>query len=353
MGNLENGEYYIAINHNTLVNPKAYGISEYQADTPFPQELIAELEQIPEIQGIHVDKRTAAIIEYENAELEIPIFPITPDNQGEVMKALSPEWTYEALVEQNAMVVLGTSTQEEIYHTCPLTGESVTLRWFDGTKHSTTIPIAGTSDKSLIGGFYLTKETIDKLWGDMDLTASLTLSVPEYEKVGNEVENKLNEILSMHPDLVMETLREEQMTAANTIHNTSVQVYGLAAFVILFSIFTLINTLISRISTRKKEFGMLESIGMTRSQIKKMLLYESVLLIIPNLIITVIVGSLAGYVLIQVLSVNGLTYFQYEFPFIPLALYGFSLIGISVVISAICLEMQCKDSLVERIKTVG
>ena len=39
----------------------------------------------------------------------------------------------------------------------------------------------------------------------MDLTASLTLSVPEYEKVGKSVESKLNNILSRHPDLVMET----------------------------------------------------------------------------------------------------------------------------------------------------
>ena len=35
MGNLEDGEYYITINHNTLVNPKPYGISEYQVNTPF------------------------------------------------------------------------------------------------------------------------------------------------------------------------------------------------------------------------------------------------------------------------------------------------------------------------------
>ena len=43
----------------------------------------------------------------------------------------------------------------------------------------------------------------------------------------------------------------------------------------MFSIFNLTNTLISRISTRRKEFGILESIGMTKKQIKKMLLHES------------------------------------------------------------------------------
>lgn len=49
MGNLEDGEYYITINHNTLVNPKPYGISEYQVDTPFSQELMEELQQIPKL----------------------------------------------------------------------------------------------------------------------------------------------------------------------------------------------------------------------------------------------------------------------------------------------------------------
>lgn len=119
----------------------------------------------------------------------------------------------------------------------------------------------------------------------------------------------------------------------------------------MFSIFNLTNTLISRISTRRKEFGILESIGMTKKQIKKMLLHESVLLIIPCLIITVVAGNLMGYLLVQILSVNGLTYFQYTFPFISLLIYGICLVIISIVISTICLKIQCRDSLVERIKT--
>lgn len=351
MGNLEDGEYFITINHNTLVNPKPYGISEYQVETPFSQELMAELQKIPEVKEIHVTERTAAIIEYHDEDLEIPIIPITPDNQEEVLKTLPAGWTYDTLVEQDAMVILGTSVQEEVYHTCPSTGEKVTLRWFDGSEHSKDVLIAGTSKKSMNEGFYLSQETIEKLWGDMDLTASITLSVPEYEKVGKSVENKLNEILSQHPDLVMETLQEVKAASANTIHNTSVQVYGVSAFVIVFSIFNLTNTLISRISTRRKEFGILESIGMTRKQIKKMLLHESVLLTIPSLIITVVAGNLIGYLLVQILFANGLTYFQYTFPFIPLLIYGICLVVISITISAICLKVQCKEPLVKRIKT--
>ena len=70
-----------------------------------------ELQQISEIKEIHVAERTAAIIEYHDEQLEIPIIPITPDNQEEILKTLPVDWTYETLVKQDAMVILGKSVQ--------------------------------------------------------------------------------------------------------------------------------------------------------------------------------------------------------------------------------------------------
>ena len=77
-------------------------------------------------------ERTAAIIEYHDEQLEFPIIPITPDKQEEILKTLPVDWTYETLVKQDAMFILGTSVQKEVYHACPSIGEKVTLRWFDG-----------------------------------------------------------------------------------------------------------------------------------------------------------------------------------------------------------------------------
>ena len=348
MGNLEDGEYYITINHNTLVNPKPYGISEYQVDTPFSQELMEELQQIPEVKEIYATERTAAIIEYHNEQLEIPIIPITPDNQEEILKTLPVDWTYETLVKQDAMVILGTSVQKEVYHACPSIGEKVTLRWFDGAEHSIDILIAGTSEKSMNEGFYLPKETIEKLWGDMDLTASLTLSVPEYEKVGKSVESKLNNILSRHPDLVMETLQEVKASSANTIHNTSVQVYGVSAFVIMFSIFNLTNTLISRISTRRKEFGILESIGMTKKQLKKMLSFEGLYYAAGTVVASIVFGSLVSVIIVRAIS-NSIWFFTYKFVIFPMfVIYPF-LIALTVIIPAIIYRKIAKTSIIERL----
>lgn len=351
-GNLEQGEFYIAFDHDTLVNPKPYGVSEYQINQPFSDALLSEIENIDGVSAVYKEYRTAGIIEYGDSEMEIPIIPISEENKEEVMDTLGSEWTYEKLVENDAMIILGTDTQTEVYHTCPKVGENITFHWFDGTEHTTTLMIAGSSKKSMSEGYYLTPETIKKFWGDMDLTASLSVKTSDYKNTGTRIEDNLIDILSEHSELAMETLRETQLTASNTIENTRMQVYGLSAFVILFSVLNLINTLISRISTRRKELAMLESIGMEQKQIKKMLFFESTFLAIPNILITGVLGTLLGYVLVTILNTNGLSYFQYVFPTIPLLLYIVSMVVLPVVISSLCLKIQSKSSLVERIRTL-
>ena len=61
------------------------------------------------------------------------------------------------------------------------------------------------------------------------------------------------------------------------------------------------NTLITNIVTRKQELAMLESIGMSKVQIRRMLLGESLLLVLATVGVTVTIGTLSGYVLSNVL----------------------------------------------------
>ena len=100
----------------------------------FHKELMEELQQIPEVKEIYTGGRELQpLLSITMNNREIPIIPITPDNQEEILKTLPVDWTYnETLVKQDAMVILGTSVQKEVYHACPsIGGEKVTLRWFD------------------------------------------------------------------------------------------------------------------------------------------------------------------------------------------------------------------------------
>lgn len=127
------------------------------------------------------------------------------------------------------------------------------------------------------------------------------------------------------------------------------QIYGISIFIILFSIFNLINTVISSIVSRKKELSMLESIGMEERQVRNMLFGESFLLALPNILITLTFGTITGFAFISFMQKSA-TYLEYHFPIIAVVLYIIGMIGIPMLISLGCLKRQNNISLVERIR---
>lgn len=95
---------------------------------------------------------------------------------------------------------------------------------------------------------------------------------------------------------------------------------------------------------------MLEAIGMTKKQLKKMIMYENILLIILSIAVTLILGNGLGYVLVEALSKNGLSYFVYQLPCPHIIIYILLVLCITICMVNAILKLQRKVSLVERIK---
>jgi ABC-type antimicrobial peptide transport system permease subunit len=70
--------------------------------------------------------------------------------------------------------------------------------------------------------------------------------------------------------------------------------YVLLALSVIISLFGIVNTLVLTVYERTREIGMLRAIGMTRRQIRRMILHES--------IITALIGAALGIVLGIVLA---------------------------------------------------
>lgn len=156
-------------------------------------------------------------------------------------------------------------------------------------------------------------------------------------------------MLNKYDDLSLRTLREQKLENSGQIQRLKVQIYGISIFIILFSIFNLINTVISNIANRKKELYILESIGMEQRQIRNMLFWESFFLVLPNILITVTVGTLTGFGFIRFIQ-RSASYLQYQFPVVAIILYIVIIVSIPMLISFCCLKEQNKIALVERIK---
>lgn len=138
---------------------------------------------------------------------------------------------------------------------------------------------------------------------------------------------------------------EEQMWSV-----INVFVYGFIVMISLIGIVNVVNTISINILLKKKEFGTLATIGMSKSQLNKMVIFEGVL----HGIIASIIGGILSFVLVLValriidfgFTVSNKVYWQ---PFV----IGFSINLLVVLIaSLIPLNKLQRMSLVETIRNI-
>lgn len=129
-------------------------------------------------------------------------------------------------------------------------------------------------------------------------------------------------------------------------------VWGLSAFIIGFALINLINTLVSNAMSRKQEFATLCSIGMSGSQLKKMIIGEGLILAAKNIVITVVFGTVAGYAMIQIMREFNATYLHWHFPAWYMLGYVGMVLIVPALISVVITKILEKKTLVERLREV-
>ena len=97
---------------------------------------------------------------------------------------------------------------------------------------------------------------------------------------------------------------------------------------------------------------MLESIGMAKGQIRKMLLGESLILVIATVGVTMTIGTLCGYALSSILYDLGAYYMAFQFPSAFALAYAAVLIAVPLIITLAAMKNFSKEALVERLRGV-
>lgn len=117
-----------------------------------------------------------------------------------------------------------------------------------------------------------------------------------------------------------------------------------------FALINLINTLVSNAMSRKREFAMLCSIGMSGGQLKKMIIGEGLILAVKNIAITALFGTAAGYAMIRIMREFNATYLHWHFPGWHMLGYIAMVLVVPVLISAVITKILEKKTLVERLR---
>lgn len=259
----------------------------------------------------------------------------------------------EKLMSGNYVLVQGGNVMEEIYGWRLKQGDEVTFHYFDGSGMAErTLEVLAVAKELLDPmqeGWFYVPETAASEWTTIDNLDKEWIISTETNKE-TEAGAELEKILSQQPLLTMDTLQERRKMDSESCARIFGAITGISIFVIMFSILSMMNTLITNIITRKQELSMLESIGMQKRQVRKMLLSESVMIGVVNLIVTLAAGTTAGWGLCHMLNNAGLDYMIFQFPAVLFTLYAAMLLFVPVIITVVSIQNFSKESLVERLR---
>jgi putative ABC transport system permease protein len=351
----QDNEYHISYLYDHSY-PKTYGTTEMQLTGHLSEELYQQISAIPHVEHVAVEHSAFANISYQGASFLQSFYPLTADSEEYFMLEAEGNNSYDYLSEHDGILITNSTFSESINGIDFQPGDTVTLHYFDGEEHTVELEIAAVSEEYVDAGndrptFCMADTTMQKLWNGMNTASMFYITADNYTEYGAAVEEEIRSKVEQYDDLSLWTLREQSLEDSSAIQQQKQQIYGISILLILFSIFNLINTVISGFATRKREFSVLESLGMEQRQLRKMLFFENIIQMLPSLILTFSVGTLAGFALIQFLRQSA-TYLQYTFPIMAAIFYLLALLGLPLILTAGCLRTQEKIPLVERIRYV-
>ena len=195
--------------------------------------------------------------------------------------------------------------------------------------------------------FYLPTEIFLPLCGHPHLV-NFTFNVKESTEA--EMTEFLNDYIhSMEPSMAFES-KATYVSSFDNLTSLIITIGGALSIIIgIIGIANFVNSVLTSVITRKKEFAMLQSIGMTGKQLKRMLSFEGLYYAVGTILTSAVLGVLFSVIVVRGIS-SGIWFFTYRFVMWPmLVIYPF-LILLTVAIPALLYRQIAKASIIERLR---
>lgn len=174
-----------------------------------------------------------------------------------------------------------------------------------------------------------------------------------YFDVADEVMEDANKLLTDYQqnDAVGMNIVSRQTMAKRYETQTrasAVMGYAISIIIALVGVLNFVNSMVTAIITRKREFAMIQSIGMTKRQLRQMLIFEGLYYAGMTSIAAYILGALTVGVVVRAVTADGFSTFH--FTLLPLVGCTPVLIVSAVLIPYLCFKNLERQSIVERLR---
>ena len=348
------GQFVLRISNQELVeNP----LEILQESSPFTEEVEKELSQLSGVQKIMNDQHLPASCDLQALESDAEIVGFEKADMALLQSCLlnGKISDYEQMASKNQMVIGRPGDFEKYFGIHPEAGSSVTLKIFDG-QHTENLEfeIAAVLDESKIGNH---GDKIDMLLLPVDSMQKVAHSNLTYQYVicvedsfEQQAENEIDQIVSDNPRLSVDSLSAAVAQNENFLQGTQLALAIAIVLIGCFSVMNLLNTTLTGIIVRRREFSLMRSVGMSQKQLSVMVHKEGLIVVGMGLVLSVIIGGGIGYVLCSFLKNSLMSYLNYQFPLGITILNCAVIILCSVLITTGALKKQSKSSVMEALR---
>lgn len=323
--------------------------------TPALKEQLLELDEIRDITAYSMISAEIALPSKPDA------FAINALDRDTFLRLLPSEAMeegtsdYDRLTAENGVVITDNTEQflKLYWDYIPEIGDTLELKTYDGEDLTVTVMGIAKKDALISAGigatmFTVTDDVARKLYPDIE---NMENRWNVHTTEDHDALRKTLFSILQDPMLVITTRQDAADAYTDFLKNTASIAYLLLGFFFLFSLVSLINTLMTGLLSRQQEFGILQSVGMTGRQLSSMLSMECLCYILATLAITLTAGTGAGALLVRLMS--GFRIFGtlvYRFPVIPVLVFAAALFAIQFAYSSAAARYVRRLPLAERIR---
>ena len=195
--------------------------------------------------------------------------------------------------------------------------------------------------------FYLPADTFRAMYPDNTLRKLFFDVVEEYQPQAEEMLIQYQQDVDKSLNYTAKsTLIEhyQEQTRANTVMG-----FAISLIIAFVGILNFVNSMVTAIVSRQKEFAMIQSIGMTKRQLRRMLIDEGLYYAGSTLLAAYVLGTVAVAVGVRMMVAGDWTA-TFHFTLLPLVICTPILIAFAIVIPYICFKNLEKQSIVERLR---
>lgn len=167
------------------------------------------------------------------------------------------------------------------------------------------------------------------------------------EPFSKNVESSIKKLVANNKLISAESKLDNYSEMKNSENQITVLGGSLGIIIMLLAISNYLNMMSESIQNRSKEFAILESVGMTRKQIKKVIVFESLGYSVLSIVIALILGLPASYLIFTNFNIYGI---PYVFPVIKTLLLFITIIIVCVVTSLFVFSKSKSETVIELLR---